>query len=96
MGFNPRHCFGELFFLFLLQCWQLRAAFLNQVIQNRLSLSEQTYPGLLEPGPDPLCVIQLSESSSLSSIKLYQHHAQETLNIPRMNSRWRHSVPAVA
>lgn len=33
----------------------LRAAFLNQVVQNRLRLSEQTYPGLLESGPDPWC-----------------------------------------
>ena len=30
----------------------VRAAFLKQVILNRLHcLSEQTYPGLLEPGP---------------------------------------------
>lgn len=34
-------------------CRWLRAAFLNQVIRNRLCLSEQTYPGLLESGPDP-------------------------------------------
>lgn len=39
------------FFFFSLRHWWLRATFLNQVIRNRLCLSEQTYPGLLESGP---------------------------------------------
>lgn len=45
-------------------CRRLRAAFLNQVTRNRLCLSEQTYPGLLESGPDPLYVIHLQEAIS--------------------------------
>lgn len=46
-------------FLVLLWCRWLRGVFLNQVIRNRLCLSEQTYPGLLESGPDPRYVIRL-------------------------------------
>ena len=70
-------------FFFFLRCRRLRAAFLNQVIRNRLCLSEQTYPGLLESGPDPRYVVIRLHAAIFKSLKTV------TAPITLSNLNWR-------
>lgn len=69
--------------IFFQLCRRLRAAFLNQVTRNRLCLSEQTYPGLLESGPDPRYVIRLQEARSSNPLNAGSTYYTQQFKVDR-------------